>query len=178
MLANKTLALALARRENLFLHLASPLLEPAQVASCQDAVVRRGGIADLGHLLPIIRAEIPEKRDIGVSEVTARCISGCSIAVAERDKEVIGGVIMLHLKDSAYIWLGAFKEKGTGLGKACLKTLLEEAAKLGYGIATVKTSEDNLRAQSLLRGLGFEVSHKEGKLLVLEKQIVRKVLCL
>ena len=132
------------------------------------ASIRRGSLDDLAWLVPIIKSEIPQKKDVTLEEVRKKCEAGCSIAVAEIGGIPTGGTIMLHQGDTAYIWLGAYKEKGRGFGTETIRVLLDEAAELGFSKTTVKTHEKNGRALAVLSKFGFKQKESIEGIVLLE----------
>jgi histidinol-phosphate aminotransferase len=144
----------------------------AEPVLCGNGVaLSRGSAGDVAWLAPIVSREIKAKRGITAEKILERCASGATFIAAKRGGEGIGGTIVVYEGDRAYLWLGAYSEKGNGTGSLSAKLAMQEAFALGYGKISTKTGEGNAAALSLLRKLGFEVSGSKGGVLDLERTL-------
>jgi L-amino acid N-acyltransferase YncA len=140
--------------------------------SSPDHVMLDGDVDDLVDSLGIIRMHIPKKAGINEDEVRERLEdTPHGIKVTYRNGEMLGINVWYEKRpDEAYLWLGAYREQGKGLGRESLERILEDVEGLGYPSISVKIAEENSNGRRLLGRYGFSDSSIDNGVCIMKKR--------
>jgi RimJ/RimL family protein N-acetyltransferase len=123
--------------------------------------LRKGNLTDLEQGLELIKEKIIEKSALTLEQTLERLSEKDShIEIVELDKKPIG----IHIwygpyeneGESCYIWLGAIKDVGKGIGSEMIRLSLRNMRGLGYKRVYVKTKTKNILAKKALEKNGFK----------------------
>ncbi|MBU0979830.1 MAG: hypothetical protein KJ709_03415 [Nanoarchaeota archaeon] len=131
--------------------------------------IRAGTVDDLIIALPMICEMIPDKAGLTAEDVVRR-LEGRKYGIQVYENGIKGIQVWYEDKGELYLWLGAVAEQGKGLMRQMLEELDSETS---YKRWHVKVKNTYGHAMSLLKGFGFEEYGREGKVVYLEKKILK-----
>lgn len=124
-------------------------------------------IEDLIANLDFIREKIPEKAALTPRDVEER-LEGRTYGIKmarEASGEVMGIVVWYEEDCGLYLWLGAMREPGIGLGTEMLVRIRSETH---YKVWTAKVNARNAAARQHLRKCGFKEYSEEDEVLLMK----------
>jgi len=137
--------------------------------STNSTTILDGSIEDIIENLELIRDCIPKKSDLTEEEVRDRLANRTyGIKVAREEGSLQGIIVWYEDERDLYMWLGALRKTGNGIGSEIFWMVDEET---DYNRWHVKTSVDNGAAKGLLSNFGFRTYRKEGDLLYMQRNI-------
>jgi len=117
----------------------------------------------------LIKVSIPKKADITQEEIIERLSTNKHYIQVALDKEKVQGLIVSYeVCGDLYLWLGAMKKPGNGMGSKMFNLLEEQT---NYDRWFVKTGEKNNHALYLLNKYGFKEYYKGEDVVYLERRL-------
>lgn len=130
-----------------------------------------GTAEDVIRNIPLISESIPAKSGITEEEIRERLSARHGVKLAYLQGEEAGLTVWHEQNGSAYLWLGAYRIKGTGIGSLVLDALIEELIEIGYESVTVKTGSYTKAANRQMERYGFTIVEEDGDTLFWEKKL-------
>jgi len=134
--------------------------------------IKDGTVEDVIRNLYLIRDLIPAKKNLDEEEVRNRLKKKHGVKLAYINGEEIGLTVWHELdEETGYLWLGAYKIIGKGIGSIVLESIIDEMRKNDYKRITVKTGMNTIAANRHLTKYGFKTVKNENGTLYWEKSL-------